>query len=599
MKKYIITGLITVLTALAILSGCGKKKAAGEEVTIVYTNDVHSYIDNVVKDSDGNVTGDGLRFSKIAAMVSDMREEGRNVLLVDAGDEIQGDIYGAMDEGQTIIKIMEATGYQVATFGNHEFDYGSTAFLKMAETSAYPYISCNFHSTDGSDTIFSKSKIFDIGGRKIAFVGISTPETITSSTPTYFQNEKGEFIYTIDGIKDPKDLYKSVQAAIDEVKNEADFVIALGHVGVGLDEKNMGISSEDIINNVSGLDAFIDGHSHTTMEGEMIKDKSGKDVILTQTGSYLNAVGVMRISSEGELSTELVKDYDREDETVSKLENDWIQDIENQMSEKIGVLDTMLYTQNPDDENQRLIRARELNLGDFVADSIYWFLGDMLELDCDIVLHNGGGLRTFIEAGDVTYMSAKKVSPFGNMVCIISATGQQIVDALEMGANVIGEWDEEKNGPAENGGFLQVAGLSYAIDASIPSSVETDENGLFVAVNGDYRVKDVKVYNRDSGQYDPIDLNKEYQLGGINYILRNDGNGLCMFAGDKLTVDYVGQDYVILAEYIKNFTKDGDYPRINTKNSPLSDYKGYLIDYENPFGAGRIDIRNVKYCEGK
>lgn len=612
MKKYkVLLNFITVSAILlSVLTGCKEngtdletpvaekvesvqqeKTVDGEEtITIVYTNDVHSYIDNVVKDGDGNVVGDGMRFSKIAAMVNDMKTDGENVLLVDAGDEIQGNIYGAMDEGESIINIMSTAGYQLATPGNHEFDYGMTQFLKLAEEAEFPYVTCNFHPTDNDKRIFSDSHVFEIGGQRVAFVGITTPETIISSTPTYFQNEKGEYIYTIDGLVDKNDLYASVQRAIDDVKNDADYVIAIGHLGVGIDATKKGWDSKSVIANVAGLDAFIDGHSHTVMENEVIMDKDGREVILTQTGSYLESVGVMKISANGNITTELVKDYDKEDETVAKLENDWIADIDARMNEKIAVLENTMYINNPDNAQERLIRSRELNSGDFTSDSIYWFFNERLGLDCDVAIQNGGGIRSEIAAGPVTYLSIKQMSPFGNMICMIAATGQQIVDALEMGSTVTGEWDAEWNIPAENGGFVHAAGLIYTIDSSVPSSVETDDSGLFKAVTGEYRVKDVKVYNRESGEYEPIELDRTYQLAGANYMLRNAGNGLSMFEENKLTVDYVGLDYVILAEYMKSFDCEGEYPLINTSNSPLSKYEGYLYDYDNPYGAGRINI---------
>ncbi|MBP9997527.1 MAG: bifunctional metallophosphatase/5'-nucleotidase [Lachnospiraceae bacterium] len=563
---------------------------SGGDITIVYTNDVHSYIDNVVTDDDGNVTGDGFRFSKIAAMVSDMKDAGENVLLVDAGDEIQGSVYGAMDEGENVINIMKATGYQLATPGNHDFDYGVIKFLKHVESAGFPYVTCNFHPIDGEESALKDSYVFDIAGKKVAFVGVTTPGTFTSSTPAYFQNEKGEFIYTIDGLSDSAMLYESVQKAIDEVKDDVDYVVGIGHLGVGIDEVKRGWDSKSVIANVSGLDAFIDGHSHTVMECENVKDKDGKDVVLTQTGCYLSNVGVMKILSDGTIETKLVQDYEREDENVAAMEQEWISEIDSKMNEKIAVLENKLYITNPENDNDRRIRAEELNLGDFSADAMYWFFNERLGLDCDIVLQNGGGIRDSINSGDVTYATAKNVEPFGNMVCLISATGQQIIDALEMGTTVTGEWDDEWDSPAENGGFMQVAGMRYTIDATIPSSVQTDENDLFKSVDGEYRVRDVEVYNKESGKYEPIEPDKYYQLGGINYLLRNSGNGLSMFADDELTVDYVGQDYVLLAEYIKSFEGDGEYAVINTKNSPLSKYKGYQLDYDNPMGAGRITI---------
>lgn len=613
MKKYriLIAFLLISTMIIGTVSGCSKNVEVIEnsteeqlqdentseteigdngssDITIVYTNDVHSYIENVKKDDTGNVIGDGLRFSKIAAMVKDMRADGQNVLLVDAGDEIQGDIYGAMDEGENIIKIMKATGYQLATPGNHDFDYGVIQCLRLIEEAGFPYVTCNFHSTKTKEIIFEPSHIFEIAGKKIAFVGVTTPETITSSTPTYFQDEKGEFIYTVDGISNPEDMYISVQNAIDNVKNDVDYVIGIGHVGVAQDSTMKKIDSVSLINNVTGLDAFIDGHSHTTMEKEYIKDKTGKDVLLTQTGYYLNAVGIMTIKEDGTIDTKLVDDYDKEDETVALLEKEWKEEIEEQMNEKIAVLENELFIGNPDDKIKRLIRSREMNLGDLMADSVYWFFNEKLLLNCDVAIQNGGGIRAGIEKGNISYMNVKQVAPFGNMICLIAATGQQIVDSLEMGATLTGGWNEEWGIPAENGGFLQVAGLKYTIDTTIPSGVQLDENGMFKSVEGEYKVKDVEIYNKDTGNYEPIELEKEYQVGGLNYILRNDGSGMSMYSKDELTVDYVGEDYVILAEYMKAFEKENGYPLINTKNSPLVNYSGYLLDYENPYGAGRI-----------
>lgn len=609
MKKNIaiFPSLLTIICALFV--GCGKIDVASAtvnepidevveenvddseeaDITIVYTNDVHSYIDNVVTDDDGNVIGDGLRFSKIAAMVNDMRAAGENVLLVDAGDEIQGDIYGAMDEGESIIKIMNATGYQLATPGNHDFDYGVSRLCQLAEKADFSYVTCNFHSTETKENIFPDTYTFDIGGKKVAFVGISTPQSLTSSSPAYFQDETGKFIYTFDGLKDASELYSSVQNAIDNVRDSADYVIAIGHIGIGIEAEKKGWDSKAVIANVSGLDAFVDGHSHTMMEGELVKDKDGKEVILTQTGNYLKSVGMMTISSDGIISTKLVNDYDKEDEKVAALEKEWIDDVASQLNEKIGVLENDLYITDPD-RTHRLVRLQEVNLGDFVSDSVYWYFNEKLEIDCDVAIANGGGIRNEIKKGDLTYMSVKQAQPFGNMICLISATGQQIVDALELGANVVGDFGDDGVTPAESGGFLQVAGLTYTIDTSVPSSVEKDENGIFQSVSGEYRVKDVKIYNKENGQYEPIVLDKTYQIGGINYILRNSGNGMSMFADDELVVDYVGQDYVILSEYVENFAKEGEFSVVNTKNSPLSKYDGYLLDYEEPSGAGRIGI---------
>lgn len=143
--------------------------------------------------------------------------------------------------------------------------------------------------------------------------------------------------------------------------------------------------------------------------------------------------------------------------------------------------------------------------------------------------------------------------------------------------------------------FSVIGGISLLIFI-IVFAIEMDKNEMFKSVDGQYKVKDVKVYNRKTGLYEDLDLEKEYQLGGINYLLRNSGNGLCMFADNNLTVDYVGQDYVILAEYMGSFAQDDNgVSVVNTANSPLASYGGYMIDYENPLGAGRINIENLNY----
>ena len=592
MRKKLLNTIIFSIFALAI-AGCSNNSDSittenTKPIYIAYTNDIHSYIYNTVGD-ENNENKPGLRMSNIAAMVNDMKAEGKEVLLVDAGDELQGDVYGAFDEGESVIKLMNACGYKLATPGNHDFDFGMNTFFNRIEEADYPYISCNFHALLGDEDPLNDSQIFAVGGKKIAFIGISTPETITSSTPTYFQNEKGEYIYTIDGIDDAVDMYTSVQNTIDKVKDEVDYVIAVGHVGVGIDEQRNNISSYDVIANVEGLDAFIDGHSHTVMDKELVKDKSGKEVLLTQTGSYLNNIGLMEIDGD-KITSSLIDSYDNSDANVASIEEEINTRIMAKMGEKVAELSTTMYINNPEDSDKRLIRSREMNSGDLISDSVYWYFNDAISMDCDVVITNGGGIRAQLNSGDITYMDIKSVEPFGNMICLIEATGQQILDALEMGATVIGEWDEDWDIPAENGGFLHVAGMQYTIDSTIPSSVKTKGDGMFETVDGIYRVRDVKIYNRETSEYEDMDPEQTYTVGGINYILRNNGNGLNMFSNNEMIVDFVGQDYSILAMYFEAFEKEGSYPLVSTVNSPLNKLSGYQIDYENPYGANRINI---------
>ena len=594
MKKIfgIVLGALSVLT----LASCGNdvivinECSEREDIKILYTNDIHSYIANTTKDKEGNEVA-ALRLNNIAGYYKKLKNDFKNVMLVDAGDEVQGAIYGAIDRGVDMINIMNNVGYDLACPGNHDFDYGMDAFKGFVQEANYPYISCNFKESNGKN-VLDEYKIFEIGGAKIGFVGISTPSTIITSTPTFFQNSKGEFIYTFDGQYKKEDLYNSVQETVDEIKNKVDYVIALGHLGVGIDEQKLGITSIDVINNTTGLDAFIDGHSHTLMEKKIVKSKDDKDVVLTQTGFYLESgFGVMDITKDGNINTTLVNNIEDKDDNVKNLEDALIDKVNNQLGQKIATLDKNLYIMTPGNDRQRIVRARETNMGNIASDSIYWYINELKKLDCDIAFVNGGGLRTGIDAGDVTYLSCKSVMPFGNQICLIKTKGINIKNAIEMGVNVVDGWNDEWNSPAENGGFIHAAGLKYDVDCNVPCHVKTDNSGMFVSVDGEYRVKNLMVYNKNTKEYEPLDDNKEYLLGGINYLLRNQGNGLTMFNDSELVLDYIDEDYTVFAKYFMAF----DNTKINNQNSPLKGYINYLYDYENPYGSNRINILNLKH----
>ena len=210
----------------------------------------------------------------------------------------------------------------------------------------------------------------------------------------------------------------------------------------------------------------------------------------------------------------------------------------------------------------------------------------MEQLHCDIAIMNGGGIRADEKAGYWTFKTCKQVSPFGNVACLMSVTGKQIQDALEFAARFAGT---EK----ENGGFLHVAGASYEIHADIPNTVQTDEKNVWIgSATGTPRVQNVKIYNKASGTYEPLDESKTYALAGMNYTLRNLGDGFAMFDGAELIKDYVSEDYLVMSTYAMTFggVDAEGLPHLTTANSPLADYPGYLLDYENPYGAGRISI---------
>ena len=559
----------TTETAGEETAAAGETEAAGG-VTVLYTNDIHTYI---TKD---------LTYSKVAAYKDSLE----NVLLVDAGDHIQGTAYGSMDKGATIAQLMNAAGYDLATLGNHEFDYGMDGCMAAIEAADFPYVSCNFyHEANGvaGENVLDSYKVFEVGGVKIAFIGITTPESFTKSTPSYFQDENGNYIYGIAGGTDGEALYTAVQNAIDAASAEADYVIALGHLGV--DESSQPWTSREVIANTTGLDAFIDSHSHTTIPMEEVTDEGGSTVILTQTGSYLDAVGQMTIAADGTITTQLLTAEDLAEVTpdaeVKAIEDAWVAELDEQLGQVIGYSQVTL--DNYDAEGNRLVRKQETNTGDFAADALY-YLFDEMDLDVDVAVMNGGGVRNEAVTGEISYQTCKAIHTFGNVACLQTVTGQQLLDALEWGAK-----DVTADGSVENGGFLHVSGLRYTINTAIPSTVQQDDKGVWTGgPTGAYRVTNVEVLNNETGAYEPLDLTAQYNLAGYNYTLRDLGDGFAMFDGAVNVLDYVSEDYMVLANYVESFPVDEatGLPTIPADSQ-----------YAEVTGNGRITIVNEPVAE--
>ena len=575
LKAVGVTAAASAMAAAVPQASAGFLTGKDAAVTILYTNDVHTYIDN---------KSPKLTYAAIAAMKQGYVDEGKPVLLVDAGDHIQGTAYGSMDDGATIIELMNEAGYDIATLGNHEFDYGMARAKAIIKEADFPYVSCNWVDLRTGLRVLPAVKLFPAGGKWIAFVGITTPESFTKSTPAYFMNAKQtKYIYDILGGDDGRKLYDAVQKAIDKAKAlGADIIIGLGHLGV--DPSSSPWTSEDVIANTTGFDAFIDGHSHTVMENKRVYDAAGKPVTLTQTGSYLANVGKMTIAEDGAITTELISTADVSDAAVAATAEAWINDVDTMLGEQIATTDIKFYINDPATSKRR-IRMGETNLGDFVADGIYTYFNEVEQLDCDIAMMNGGGIRTDVDAGKWTFKTCKQISPFGNVACLMSVTGKQIQDALEFGARFVGPEGKE------NGGFLHVAGATYEIHTDIPNTVLTDDKNVWMgSATGTPRVQNVRIYNKKTGAYEPLDPNRTYALAGMNYTLRNLGDGFAMFDGAELIKDYVSEDYLVMSTYAMIFDAVNDVPVLSSANSPLASYPGYLLNYENPYGAGRIQV---------
>ena len=524
--------MLALLLAAAMVMGLAAPALAAEEsesgkIVILHTNDVHCGIDPSADEETGAVTN--LGYAGVAAYKAEMEAKygAENVTLVDAGDAIQGGPIGTLSKGSYIVDIMNEVGYDLAAPGNHEFDYGMENFLSLAKEKAkYDYLCCNFTDLEGKP-VLEAYKVVDYGDVSVGYVGIDTPESFTKSTPTFFQNEKGEYIYSFGQGNEGKDLYAAVQSAVDAaVKDGADYVVALGHLGN--EGSTEAWTSKSVIANTTGIDVFIDGHSHETY-GETVQNKDGEDVKLAQTGTKLANLGKVVIDTKsGEITTELVSGYAEQDETVAAYVAKVNEEFAGVLQKVVAKSDVTLTTLDPE-TGKRAVRNAETNLGDLCADAYRVLLG------ADVAFVNGGGVRADIAAGDITYENIINVHPFGNEACLVETTGQDILDALEMGARLY---------PEENGGFLQVSGLSYTIDAAVASSVVLSDEGEFVKVDGDYRVKDVTVGG------EPLDVNKTYTLASHNYMLKSGGDGFVMFKDDKLLKDSVLIDNAVLINYI-------------------------------------------------
>lgn len=549
MKKFL--AFLLALTMLLGVSALAEENAPlfQQDVMILFTSDVHCGIES-------NFGYAGL------AMVRDAyKNAGYHVLLVDNGDSIQGEPVGTMTTGEANIKLMNAVGYDIATMGNHEFDYGMERFFELSKMANFPYVSCNFNK--GGELQFAPYVVKEFDGVKIAFVGISTPKTLTSSTPKYFQDENGNFIYGFFEDETGEGLYNAVQKAVDDARAEgATFVVALAHLGN--EDECRPFTYADVIANTTGINALLDGHSHDTNHVEM-RNKARETVLRQGCGTKMEGIGYLKIAAKDGAMEAGVMMWNNDDfnatqlyqldTDVTKAVAEATETLNVKLAEVVAKTDVELTINDPVAKTEegkpvRIIRNAETNLGDLCADAYRYVSG------ADIAFVNGGGIRVSIKEGDITLNDILKVHPFGNALCVCEATGQQILDALEFGA---------KDVPGEFGGFLQVSGLTYEIHTYLPSTVKMDEKRMFVGVEGEYRVKNVMV----SGE--PLDLEKIYTLASHNYMLQGQGDGYTIFEDNVYTQESVMLDNQVLITYI---------------TEGLNGVVG--ADYANPYGQGRI-----------
>ena len=350
MKKLLSLFLVLALAFSLCVGALAEEGTAAGDIVVLYTNDVHCAID-----------GD-FGYSNLVAYEKEMAAAGNYVTLVDAGDAIQGGPYGSLTDGQAIIDTMNKAGYDVVTMGNHEFDFGMERFLEVADELDCGYVSCNFVDLRTGKPVFDTYKMIEYGDTKVAYVGISTPETYTKSTPVYFQDANGKYIYSFSEDK----LVETIQAAIDSaVEAGADYVIAVGHLGI--DPESAPYRSTDIIAKVKGLDAFIDGHSHSVIASQEVKDAAGNTVVLTSTGTKFANFGKLTISADGTITSELISDYTKTDADMDAYLKDLFAEFESILN-KVVAKSSVNLTGYAED-GTRLVRNQETNIGDLCADA--------------------------------------------------------------------------------------------------------------------------------------------------------------------------------------------------------------------------------------
>ncbi len=526
--------LLAAVLALTQLTGCERLfSRENEDIVILFTNDVHG------------VSSEGIGYAGLAAYKEWLEEETPYVTLVDCGDALQGDALGAVSRGAYLVEIMNAVGYDFAVLGNHEFDYGMEQLASLLSEADAQYLGCNIRYTgEGESAVLAALAPYALvsyGAVDVAYVGVSTPESIAKSTPAYFMGEDGDFVYDFCGASG-ETLYAQVQRTVDECRQAgADYVIVLAHLGV--DEASAPFCSTDLIAATSGIDAVLDGHSHSVIPCDVVRNEAGENVLLASTGTGLANIGQLIITPSGHLQTSLISAYPEDDAEVQAYIDGTLSQYEADLNRVVARSEVLLTTLAEDGQT-RQIRNRETNLGDFCADAYRAMAG------ADIAIVNGGGIRADIAAGEVTYGDIIAVHPYGNTLCMVEATGQEILDALEMASRDT-QAESGAGGTAigENGGFLQVSGLMYTIDTAIPSSVVVDENGMFVSCGDSRRVKDVLVLGADGG-YEALDPAAVYTVASHNYLFKDGGDGLNLFMDNDYIIDEGMLDYQILIAYV-------------------------------------------------
>ena len=501
-------------------------------VVILHTNDVHVSFED-------NIGYDGLALYK-----KELEEQYDHVLLIDAGDAIQGAPIGAISNGAEIIRMMNRLGYDLAVPGNHEFDFGFEALDACAEALECGYTCANF-CVAGGEPVFAPWRVLEAGDLKIGFVGAVAPDTFTKSTIKDILNEAGEPMYDFLADETGERLSAGLQKAIDEARQAgADYVILVSHLGNN-DSITAQFRCDWIVGKLTGLDMVIDAHSHETYN-RTVADKENRQIPIAQTGTNMKAIGQLTIYRDGRMEEALIDSVpepaDLPFEKVVRRNVERCVDPEMKafldeivasyapvMNRKVGEVSYDMIVRDADGFD--VSRVEENGLCDFIADAYRAVAGTQT------ALINAGSVRNNLVAGTVTYNDVLNILPYSSDIITVRVTGQILLDALEFGVSKL---------PAISAGFLQVSGITFHVNKDMESSVVVDGKNQFISVDGEYRVSDVMI-----GQ-EPLDPKAEYTLTGSSFML-NGGDGYTMFKeADLLTMTMLPDNEVVI-KYLEEY----------------------------------------------
>lgn len=443
---------LSILLALVFTLGCLSFAAAEQKVdltgklVIVHTNDVHGYAVT-------SASAPSVGYAQIKQYKLDAARLGANVLLLDAGDVSQGQPIVNLSKGANAFQFMNATGYDAMCLGNHEFDWGIDQMLQNTETADFSVLCANLLRTSDKTLYFKPYQVFETGAYKVGVIGLVTPETLTKVNPSLIQN-----VTALMG----EDLYAATQQYIDEVKAMGcNLVVVLGHMGV--EDESMGNRSLDVIANTTGIDLFIDGHSHVVLNQkvEQKHEEGAKDVpttLLVSTGCFGHNIGevvfdgkALSASLFAAQPTQVAAEYG--DAEVSELIGGINSEIDKELSASFAKTEVLL-----DGNKAPGVRTQETNLGDFCTDAMLWQANEIYSEPVVAAFNNGGGIRASIDIGDVTMKDMKTVFPFGNTLQIMQLKGSELLELLEASTFCT---------PEPIGGFLQVSGIVFTIDTTV------------------------------------------------------------------------------------------------------------------------------------